>query len=298
MFFSIIIPTFNNAYFLKKALVSIKNQTDSNFELIVVDNHSTDETQKIIEESGIDGLVYKKIKIDGVIAKSRNLGIQNSKGDWLMFLDSDDIFYYNKINFLNKNLNNDFDVVCNSEKIVNLDNGKSKIWRYGPNEKKLYERMLIDGNRFSTSASVIKKNFIIKNNIFFNERKDFITAEDYDFFLNLIYNGANVKFFSEILGDHSFYAGSQSSNYDLHKNSVLNVVKHHVFNIQNFNQDKNKLWEKLQWRFSMMDFIKEFKEKNYFKGFKSLVDSFFQSPFKVSSFLLKIFKNKILRIID
>ena len=52
--------------------------------------------------------------------------------------------------------------------------------------KKLYERMLIDGNRFSTSASVIKKNFIIKNNIFFNERKDFITAEDYDFFkLNL-----------------------------------------------------------------------------------------------------------------
>ena len=86
MFFSIIIPTFNNAYFLKKALVSIKNQTDSNFELIVVDNHSTDETQKIIEESGIDGLVYKKIKNDGVIAKSRNLGIQNSKGDWLMFL--------------------------------------------------------------------------------------------------------------------------------------------------------------------------------------------------------------------
>ena len=124
MFFSIIIPTFNNAYFLKKALVSIKNQTDSNFELIVVDNHSTDETQKIIEESGIDGLVYKKIKNDGVIAKSRNLGIQNSKGDWLMFLDSDDIFYYNKINFLNKNLNNDFDVVLKSEKIVNLDNLK------------------------------------------------------------------------------------------------------------------------------------------------------------------------------
>ena len=89
-----------------------------------------------------------------------------------------------------------------------------------------------------------------------------------------------MKFFSEILGDHSFYAGSQSSNYDLHKNSVLNVVKHHVFNIQNFNQDKNKLWEKLQWRFSMMDFIKEFKEKNYFKGFKSLVDSFFNHLLK------------------
>ena len=182
MFFSIIIPTYNNANFLKKALDSLKKQTDKNFELIIIDNHSSDDTSKVINNLKIDNLVYQKIKNDGVIAKSRNLGINISKGDWLIFLDSDDLFYENKINFLNNNLNSNFDIACNSERIINLDNGKSKIWRYGPSEKSLYKNMLLKGNRFSTSASVIKRDFVIKNNIFYNERKDFITAEDYDFF--------------------------------------------------------------------------------------------------------------------
>ena len=74
MFFSIIIPTYNNAYFLKKAIDSIQKQSDKNFELIVIDNHSTDETSQIIDKSKINNLVYKKIKNNGVIAKSRNMG--------------------------------------------------------------------------------------------------------------------------------------------------------------------------------------------------------------------------------
>ena len=98
MFFSIIIPTYNNANFLKKTLRSIKNQTADNYELIIIDNHSTDETKSIVENSKINRLLYKKIKNYGVIAKSRNFGIKFSKGDWLIF-DSDDIFYENKIIF-------------------------------------------------------------------------------------------------------------------------------------------------------------------------------------------------------
>ena len=215
-----------------------------------------------------------------------------------MFLDSDDLFYKNKISFLNDKLNDDYDVVCNSEKIVNLDNGKSKIWRYGPNERKLYEKMLLYENRFSTSASAIKKDFITKNNIIFNESKNFVTAEDYDFFLNLINKGAKVKFFNQILGEHTFYSGSQSSNYDVHKKSVINVVKHHVFNIQNFSSEKYKLWKNLQWRFSMMDFIKQFKDKNYYISLKFLINSFNKSPLKVSFFLFKIFKKKMLQFIN
>ena len=287
MFFSIIIPTYNNVNFLKKALESLKEQTDNNFELIIIDNCSTDDTSKVINNLKINNLIYQKIRNNGVIAKSRNLGINTSRGDWLMFLDSDDLFYKNKINFLNNNLNNNFDIVCNSEKIVNLDNGNSKIWRYNFNEKNPYKDMLLYGNKFSTSASVIKRDFIIKNNIFFDEREDFITAEDYDFFLKLINKGAKVKFFNEILGVHTFYFGSQSSNYDLHKNAVINVVRHHIYNIQCFSQDKNKLWKGIQWRFLIMDFIKEFKEMNYLTSLKFLIHSFIDSPFKVFFFFYK-----------
>lgn len=295
MFFSIIIPTYNNAYFLKKAIKSIENQTDNNFELIVIDNYSTDETSQIINKSKINNLVYKKIKNNGVIAKSRNMGIDVSRGDWIMFLDSDDFFYKNKINFYNKNLSDNFDIACNLKKIVNLDNGTSKIWRHESNEKQLYASMLISGNKFITSASVVKKDFIKKNNIFFNERKDFVTAEDYDFFLNVTFKGARVRFFNEVLGDYSYYTGSQSSNYALHKNSIQNVLKQHVFEIQNFSKDKKTLWEKLQWRFIIMDFIKEFKDKNYIKSIRYLLNAFYSSPLMVINFFFKkMIKNKFI----
>ena len=295
MFFSIIIPTYNNAYFLKKAIDSIQKQSDNNFELIVIDNHSTDETSQIIDKSKINNLVYKKIKNSGIIAKSRNLGIEISKGDWIMFLDSDDSFYKNKINFYNNNLSNNFDLACNLKKIVNLDKGTSKVWRHGSNKKQLYASMLMSGNKFITSASVIKKDFIKKNNIFFNEKKDFVTAEDYDFFLNVTLKGARVKFYNEILGEHSYYTGSQSSNYILHKNAVQNVLKHHVFEIQNFSQEKEKLWKKLQWRFNIMDFTKEFKEKSYMKSIRYLLNAIFSSPLMVLNFFFKkIIKNKFI----
>ena len=293
MLFSIIIPTYNNANFLKKTLESIENQTDDNYELIIIDNHSTDETKSIIENSKINRLIYKKIKNDGVIAKSRNLGIQNSKGDWLMFLDSDDLFYDNKINFLNNNLSDEYDLVCNSEKNINLDNNSTKICRYGPYEKNFYEKMILDGNKFSTSASTIKKDFILKNKVYFNERYDFVTAEDYDFFLNLVNKGAKVKFYNQILGDHSFYDGSQSSNYKLHKNSIKNVLNFHVYNVQNFEKNKKKLWNKLKWRFLILDFFNSLKKKEYSLSIKYLFYSLFKSPLKVTAFFFKTILKKI-----
>ena len=115
--------------------------------------------------------------------------------------------------------------------------------------------MILDGNKFSTSASTIKKEFILKNKVYFNERSDFVTAEDYDFFLNLVNKGAKVKFYNQILGDHLFYDGSQSSNFKLHKDSIKNVLSFHVFNVQNFEKNKKKLWNKLKWRFLILDFF-------------------------------------------
>ncbi len=292
MFFSIVIPTFNNASFLKKSIKSVENQTYDNFELIVVDNNSTDETSSIIKECSIKNLIYEKISNNGIIAKSRNLGIKLSKGSWLIFLDADDLIYKEKLNFLNNNLTEDFDLVCTAEKIIDLDSKNYKIWKYGPYENDMYKNMLIHGNKFSTSASVINKDFLIKNKIFFNENRDFVTAEDYDFFLNLVKKGAKVKFFDNILGDHLFYKGSQSSNFKLHKKSVESVLKFHTFQVQEFTQEKNRLWKSLRWRLILMDFINEFKNKKFLKSLKLLIILTYISPIKVTVF----FVNKLKKI--
>ena len=104
-FFSIVIPTFNQSNFLKEALNSVFNQDFKNFEVIVIDNYSSDETNKIIRTYK-KKIIYKKIKNNGVIAKSRNLGIKKSRGKWIAFLDSDDLWSKNKLhkvyNYLKK----------------------------------------------------------------------------------------------------------------------------------------------------------------------------------------------------
>ena len=85
-FVSIVIPTYNHANFLGKALESVITQTFTNWEAIVVDNQSTDHTSQVISKFNDHRIKYIKISNYGIIAKSRNLGINVAKGEWIAFL--------------------------------------------------------------------------------------------------------------------------------------------------------------------------------------------------------------------
>ena len=102
-FFSVVIPSYNQGRYLKKALDSVFNQTFKNFEVILIDNNSTDNTKKIIKAFK-KKIIYKKIKNLGVIAKSRNKGISISRGKWIAFLDSDDYWEKNKLKSIYKKI--------------------------------------------------------------------------------------------------------------------------------------------------------------------------------------------------
>ena len=87
---SIVIPTYNHAKFISKALKSILDQTFKDWEAIIIDNQSTDQTNDILSKYSDPRIKSYKIDNNGIIAKSRNLGIKLSKGKWIAFLDSDD----------------------------------------------------------------------------------------------------------------------------------------------------------------------------------------------------------------
>ena len=107
--------------------------------------------------------LFKENKNHGIIAKSRNKGIQLSKGKWLAFLDSDDLWSKNKLNEIYKEIQkNKFDVICNDEWIKVGKKPISSLWSYGPYEDNFYKKLLKNGNCISTSASVINKNFLLK----------------------------------------------------------------------------------------------------------------------------------------
>lgn len=92
---SIVIPVFNRAWCLEATLQSIHDQTFQNFEVIVVDDGSTDETQALLRQFA--GLRIHRWEDNRGVSAARNQGIQMARGEWICFLDSDDRWVANKL---------------------------------------------------------------------------------------------------------------------------------------------------------------------------------------------------------
>ncbi len=107
---SVIIPTYNRAYILPKAIESVLNQTYPNLELIIIDDASTDETEELVKtflKNSHIPILYKKLPFRKGPSHARNIGISLARGELIAFLDSDDWFLSQKIerqvNFLKEN---------------------------------------------------------------------------------------------------------------------------------------------------------------------------------------------------
>lgn len=104
---SIIMPSYNTASYIKESIQSVLNQTYTNWELIIVDDCSTDETDEVINTITDSRIKYFKNKENSGAAISRNKALREARGQWVAFLDSDDLWMPNKlekqINFMKKN---------------------------------------------------------------------------------------------------------------------------------------------------------------------------------------------------
>lgn len=101
MFFSIILPTFNRANLIQKAILSVVNQSCSDWELIIIDDGSTDNTEEVVlsfQDSRIKYFYQKNAER----SVARNNGVRRARGEWICFLDSDDYFLSNHLESLQK----------------------------------------------------------------------------------------------------------------------------------------------------------------------------------------------------
>jgi hypothetical protein len=115
----------------------------------------------------------------------------------------------------------------------------------------MYKEMLIFGNRLSTSATSIRIEFLKGNNLRFNESSELATVEDYDLWLNLARCDANFVFLSESLGFYTVGESNMIANSNLFCTNLRNLLKVHVFDIQQFTENKIKLWRLLKLRFDI-----------------------------------------------
>jgi glycosyltransferase involved in cell wall biosynthesis len=123
---SIIIPTYNRTKYLALTLESISLQTCQDFEIIVIDDGSSDDEAKLLCKR-YEKVKYIKISNSGGPAKPRNIGIQNSKGRYLAFVDDDDLWMPNKLEKQIEILDNnpDFGLVHSCCEVID-ENGVSK----------------------------------------------------------------------------------------------------------------------------------------------------------------------------
>lgn len=175
---SIIIPVYNVELFIERCLSSVVNQSQTPFEVLLIDDGSLDGSSRICEfyADKYEFIKYFK-KENGGLSDARNYGIEKATGDYLLFLDSDDYIEIDtnkKITELVKNNNKDIDIFVgnanryeegNCEKINNLfqDNVKRNGIEY------LFESLKRDNLLVPTWLHIYKREFILINNLFFKK---------------------------------------------------------------------------------------------------------------------------------
>jgi len=235
---SIVIPTYNHAKFINKALESVINQTYKNWEAIIIDNNSTDDTDKVINQYNDTRIKYLKINNNGVIAKSRNLGIKEAKGEWIAFLDSDDWWTNDKLEVCLSKIDKDVDFIHHSYEYVNKSKFffKKKIIKGRELKKPILNDLLIGsitkGTQISNSSVIVRKNILLKIGGL-NENKILVGADDYDTWLRIAQITEQFLYVNKKLGYYLFHNSNTQKKRDMSIPQRLAVKDFlHLFNKQ------------------------------------------------------------------
>lgn len=184
--FSVIIPTFNRADQLKIALSSLVYQTFKDFEVVVCDDGSKDNTQEIAE-SFKNQLSIKYIREEhwGGPARPRNTGIINSIGDWICFLDSDDLWYPEKLEVCLGYLDIS-DFIYHDLEVVgeHIPEYQKQIICRKISTKNAFKDLLLNWNGIANSSVIVRKSILDKTGLF-TEDKSLIGVEDFDMWLRI-----------------------------------------------------------------------------------------------------------------
>lgn len=223
---SVVIPTYNHAQFLRSSLGSVVNQTFTDWEAIVVNNFSTDDTESVVESFNDDRITLVNFHNHGVIAAGRNEGIRVSRGEFLAFLDSDDEWHPDKLAKCLQALRGEADLVCHAEKWIG-GGRPERIVHYGPTEKSSWRGLLLDQNRVSTSATVVRRSCVEQVGLF-DESSEFITAEDYEMWMKLAKLECRFEFLPDVLGIYRRHEGNASGSILRHLAAEQAVVRKHL----------------------------------------------------------------------
>ncbi|MGH2108680.1 glycosyltransferase family 2 protein [Aerococcus urinaeequi] len=272
--FSVIIPTYNVENYIEKCLVSVMSQTFTDYEIIIVDDCSQDDTIKKIYKimnNNPDTKIqlYKNDKNSGA-SYSRNKAITKSSGEYIVILDSDDFFLDNRLEIINNYLSShNVDVLFDN--LIYFYDGKEKTYTNAYSLKNLKVDKLTKVNiedfvlnDLGYLKGVIRRKLLIDNNIYYDEQIGI--GEDFLFYITCFHSEAKVFLIPEAL--YMYRQRNNSLSHNLNEKNFTDRIKSSEKLLEYCDSKKdpnNRLKKALRNRLKVQN-----KEYNYFK-FSNLV---------------------------
>lgn len=239
---SIVIPIYNTEIYLKLCLESVKNQTFSDFEAIMVDDGSTDNSRYICQDfCSNDKRFYYYYKENGGISDARNFGLNKCRGEYVFFLDSDDYINARMLETLYNNIEDKDIAICNFN-IVNHKEAKIDTCLNDKGEIKRIERMdsLDLLNNLYNNIPIIFN--VVWNKLYSIELFDDIRfpkgkIHEDDFIIHELYYKSNGAIFLDYTGYNYVQRNDSITHNNYSKKNIDSIevfVKRH-----NFFKDKN-----------------------------------------------------------
>ncbi len=249
---SVVMSTFNRGSILSESIEAILNQTFEDFEFIIVDDASSDNTKEIIEK-------YKDKRIR-YIKQRRNLGCtfnyhyaqELAKGKYIAHIDDDDISKENRLECQYKYMEENKDVVLSGTYIETFGETARPSWvMYDDSET--IDLLMNIYNPLCHSTIMYRKDFVKENRINYDFEK--ICSQDYDFYKQIILTGGKISIIPEIL-----------VKYKMHSKRITDIKKTMELQIIYANEVKKELLERFFNREEYEEFnelVKDFPFNNY-----------------------------------
>jgi len=282
-FVSVIIPTYNSENIIIKTLETVFSQTYNNYEVIVSDDGSTDNTVGVVKSFFLKNPSRNKALLinehEGPGA-ARNKGIKSASGDWISFLDSDDLWNHNKLERVVRYIidNEGVDIVCHS--LVDIDGSKETHMvpsKYFNNKIDPFLSIYRE-NCFYTSALTIKKNILYQAGLFDNILP---SAQDYDLWLRLgMINKIKMGFIEDTLTTHISREGNISSTVETRLQCMLEISKKYYAELKKVSKVPIIEKTRFEGRIYSSVGLKLLRRKDITKGICYLLFGLLKWPFR------------------
>lgn len=221
---SIIIPTYNCSKFVPDALESVLHSSLSDFEIILIDDGSSDATKEVISPYINDRKIKYIYQENKGLSGARNTGIKEAKGEYLVFLDADDLILPKKLEvqkeYLDKNNNVDI-VYSNSQWFIEDDFYNTRPVNFPVYQGDVLSN-LIYGNFIHVNSAMARRDKVIQVGLFDENLKE---LEDWDLWLRMSLAGSKLGFTPGILSKVRIRKGSMTSDQQRMNLTMVKVLE-------------------------------------------------------------------------